>query len=314
LAGRAEWQAGNSQKAGALFKAALLAESTNVEARYWTGELLFQRGRKEMAEELLLDATRLAPNRGDIWTRLAQFALQTLDYKTALERLEKAEKLTPTGEVAWLRASALHSLGRLPEAEAAARQAVARDPKPKAYVLLAEIVQSSPEEDKQREAQTYLHKTLEEVPNASNALKLLAINHRALGEHQQAVKVLRRLLRLLPSQSEAYLMLSQSYQALGKPDLAARTTRIFRRLEPLQTKVDFARHRLSIEHGSLSAELQYIRALLALGRHDLSAEVINRALAKNPDHAELQALSRRAAEPPTIKIESLPADPAGDAP
>ena len=155
---------------------------------------------------------------------------------------------------------------------------------------------------------------MEAAPAATNALKLLAINYRTQGEHSQAIKVLRRLLRLVPAQTEAYLMLSQSYQATGKPALAASTMRIFRRLEPLQTKANYAQHRVSIEHGALSAQLQQIRALMALGRYDLAREVIERARGKNSNHPVLQSLSRQVEETPAIFIEPLPADASGDAP
>lgn len=314
LAGRAEVVVGDPQRAAQFMNAALQAAPQDADVLYWVATFLYQRGHKELAEKLLTQVTQLDPQRGDAWVSLGELSLNSMDYSTALKRLDHADKLTPTGDVAYLRASALKALGRHDEAEVAARQAVTRQPSARTYSLLGELVQQSPSDARLREAQDYFKKALAEEPTSADTEELLAINYRDLGEHAQAVKLLRRMLRQVPAMTEGYMLLSQSYAALGKPALAAQTLRIFRQLQPLQDKADFAKHHVSLGHGSLPSQLNYARALLALGRQDLAKDVLTRIWFKAPGNTAIQAVAHLAQGPPLLHIDALPPDPAGDAP
>ncbi|MBV9867257.1 MAG: tetratricopeptide repeat protein [Abitibacteriaceae bacterium] len=314
LAGRAEALAGDPQRAAHLIDKALEAAPENADIRFWAAQFLYQRGHKELAEKIFFEVTQLDPHRGDAWVSLAEISLNAMDYSSALKRLDEAERLTPTGDVAYLRASALKELGRRDEAEAAARVAVARKPTAATYALLGELVQQSPSDARLHEAQGYLQKALAEEPTNLDTQKLLAINYRDLGEHAQAVKVLRHMLRQEPAMTEGYMLLSQSYEALGKHDLAEKTLSIFRRLQPLQDKVDYAKHHVSLGHGSATTQLAYARALLALGRRDLATDVIEKIWFKSPANTEVKAMARLAQGPLLIHIPPLPPDATGDAP
>lgn len=314
LAGRAVWPGHDPQQAAALLNTALQDAPDDPDVCYWCSRFLYQRGHRKEAEDLLAHATQLDPNRADAWADWGEIALNALDYNTALQRLDHAEQAAPSGHVAWLRARVLKAMGRTDAAEAAVRTAVAREPLPQAYSLLGEILQSSPSPDKQREAVSCFQQALRQDPNNTATLKLLAVSYRGLGEPEKAVKVLRKTLRLQPALTEGYMLLSQSYSALGKPDLAARCMAIFRQLQPLQDKADAAQHRLSVEHGSTTAELRYARSLLELGRRDMAATIIQRSWFKNPGNEQVLAVARLADGPPLHEIPPLPPDPAGEAP
>lgn len=302
LAGRAAWGQGEMLQASTLLHAALQESPDSADAHYWAAQFLYSRGRRDLAESLLWDVTRLDPRRGDAFASLGEFALNSDNLPVALELLDRAEKLTPTGATARLRATILKASGRLEEAEAAARTAVAREGSVANYTLLGEIIQSSPTEGARgearlREAQENLRRAITLDSNAAEPLKLLAINYRTLGEHANAIRALRRMLRLVPSMTEGYLMLSQSYAATGQNRLSEQSLRIFRHLQPWQEAADAAGHRVLREQGAISALLQYARALLALGRNDVARGVLARAPAKDPQNGPVAALQQQAEEP-----------------
>ncbi len=311
LAGRVAWLTGDPQRAGTLLNTALQADPTNPENLYWTGELLIDRGRKTEAFSLWHDAIRLDPTRGDIWTRIGQIQLESQEFQSSLQALDEAEKVSPTATVARLRAATLLEMDRADEAEKAARLAVQRQPNAASYRLLGQIIQQTGDQNRLREAQNNFQRALKDEPHDVETLRLLALNYRALGEHAQAVKVLRTLLHETPALTEGYLLLGQSYQALGDSERAAQVLRIFRQLQPLQEKVNRARQRVSIEHGTLASELNYARALLALGRIDLAREVLERAWSKAPHNAKIRELANQAQEPPP-SIPALPSDPSAE--
>ena len=314
LAGRAVWDSGDLEKAGALLNTALQSAPQDPDVLLWSAELLLARGRVKDARSLLLDAVRVEPSRGDIWKRLGEIELNDQKYPEALKYFDNAEAHSPSGATARLRAVTLQMLARLPEAEQAARLAVEREKGLVNFRVLGNIVQQGEGEAKAREAQKYFQEALRLAPRDTAALRLLAINHRALGEHALAVKALRRLLRVDPLLTEGYLLLSQSYQALGKAELAASTLRIFRRLQPLQEKADRAGQRVVVERGALAPQLAHAQALLDMGRNDDAREVLERAWAKAPRNPKIEAMLLRTDEPPSFKAEPLPPDPEGDAP
>lgn len=312
LAGRAAWRTGHPQQAGQLLYAALQADPASADACYWSALFIAERGNKTKAEALLMQALRLDPQRGAAWSALGEIAYNRPDYPTALERFNHAEQLTPTEAVALLRAKTLKAMGRYNEAEAAARQAVARGSLAQDYTILGEVVQLSPDPARLHEAQGYLREAIKRDPHNLDALNLLGVNYRRAGDYKQAIKVLRRMLRQQPALTEGYLLLSQSYRATGQATLAAQCFRIYAHLEPLQAKVKAAQDRAAARNWSLTTQLQYARALLQLGRRDLAAEVIQRAWIKDPDNLEAQAMAHLLQGPSLVSIPALPADPAGD--
>jgi tetratricopeptide (TPR) repeat protein len=309
LAGRAAMLRGEWKGAAALVNTALQAAPQDPDALFWSAELLYKRGRKTMAEQILRDVTKLAPERADAWQRLGEIALTARDYVGALENLNQAEKRKTDAQTALLRAQALRSLGRVSEAEEAARESLKRESSAAAYALLGQIVQATPGAARLKEARDYLQRAVDLEPANPERLKLLAINYRAAGEHRQAVNVLRHIIQLEPATSENYLLLSQSYAALGRPKLSEAALVIFNKLSPLQEKADAAQHRVIIERGSLSSQLAQAKLLLKMGRQDLARIVLNRAQAKAPDNPEIERLLSLAQGPMTLKIPSLPPDP-----
>lgn len=313
LAARFKMEEGDLQGAGEFLKRALESEPNNPDALFWSAKQLYRRGRKQMAEQLLHQVLKVAPERGEAWQSLGEMALEGQDYVAALEHFEKAESIQPSAQTAFFQAQALQQLGRLEEAEQAARLSLKREASAPNYALLGKILQGMPDEAKLRQAQQALETAVElDGTNAEN-LKMLALTYRAAGRHQEAIKKLRRLIRLTPAMSEAYLLLSQSYAATGQKQKSQQVLKIFAYLSPLQKRADTARHRVIIERGALPAQLAQVKVLLELGRNDLARDVLERAWAKAPGHPEIKRLARLAEGPSTMRIPPLPSDPVGDA-
>ncbi len=312
LAARALWRSGEPDRAGPYFDRILKAAPANAEVRYWAAEFLYFRGYAEAAEELLKEVIELDPKRGAAWLRLGEIALNDEHYAEALRQLDRAEKLAPSGEVARVRARALKNLGRVPEAEAAARAAVLREPTTTSYAELGELLQFIGGEEKLREAQTFFLRSLDQDPTAVDTMKLLGINYRMLGDHRAAIRILRRALRAAPAMSEGYLLLGQSYQSLGDVQRARRCLLIYDRLEPLETRVNAALYAANISRGSLPHQIRLVRAYLQAGRQDLARETLERVRRKHPEDPAIARLLREAEGPPTLHIEPLPADPEHD--
>lgn len=314
LAGRAAWKSGEEARGGEFLRQAMERVPADPNARFWMAEFLRSRGYSHEAQDLFQEVTRLDPQYALAWCRWGEIEREDEHYEVALEKLERAEKLQPTADTAYHRAAVLQSLGRLAEAEAAARAAYARKRNVETATLLGQIVQLTPGPDRAREAQAYLQEAVRLDPAAVETLKLLALNQRSLGEHAAAVKTLRRMLRLAPASTDGYLLLGQSYQALGRPLLAGKCLAIYHGLEPLEVKVTRAEYQANIGKGSPPSQRALARAYLEAGRQDMARTVLTRLLRKQPEDVSAQDLLRQAQGPPTLKIAPLPPDPEGDRP
>ena len=314
LAARFQMEDGDLQGAGEFLKRALENEPNDPDALFWSAQQLYRRGRKQMAEQLLQQVTKVAPERSESWQKLGEIALEAQDYVAALKHFDQAEAVQANAQTAYFRAQALQNLGRLEEAERAARLSLQRESSAPTYALLGRILHNMSGEEKLRQAQEALKKAVVLDDKNTETLKSLALSYRADGQHREAIKVLRRLIRLTPAMSEAYLLLSQSYQATGETQKAGQVLKIFQYLSPLQKRADVARHRVIIEKGSVTAQLAQVKVLLELGRQDLARDVLDRAWAKAPGNPEIKRLAQLAEGPSTMRIPTLPSDPAGDRP
>ena len=311
LAARAVWQAGDARQAARMLEKAVEVDPRNVEAYHLLGEFMYARGYADNAAKLWEHAVGIDPTYGPAWRRLGERSLKAQRYAAAVRQLDRAEKLAPSGEGARLRAAALKSAGRLADARRSAESAVRRDRSAASYMLLGELVQLSPGLAAQRDAQPHFLRAVELEPSAPN-LRRLAVNHRALGEHPQAVRALRRMLRETPGASEGYLLLGQSYQALGKQALADVCLRAYHRLDPLETRVRRAQFRVDVEHGTVASQLNLARVYVDVGREDLARKVLQRVRERAPNDKDVAALMRRARGGPSLRIDPLPPDPEGD--
>ena len=124
LTAEKELQAGKVDEAIALAERSVAKDSTNADDLLWLGQLLDRSGKKERAGEVLLQATRVAPDRSDV--QLALFAHQAATgKKPAAERtLERAAELLEPPQKQLALGQGFEMLGRLDDGEAAFREAV----------------------------------------------------------------------------------------------------------------------------------------------------------------------------------------------
>jgi tetratricopeptide (TPR) repeat protein len=284
----------------------------DAEPHWWLGEIRREQGRTEEAEEHYRRVTEREPERGEAWLRLGARALKLNQYEPALALLDRAEKRLPTGEVAQLRARALWKLGRLEEAQVAARQAVAREPAPASLLVLGQVLAASPRTADWREAAASLQRAVDQEPRNDEARRELGLVYRQLGEHRKAVRELRAHLRLNPGAARSYLPLAQSYQALGKPELSAQVLRIYRRLEPIEIKTAQAEYRVLASREAPEARLALARTYAECGFEDRARQELQALLRAHPDDAEAAKLLARLADRRSLVIPPLPPDPEAD--
>ncbi|MDE2359731.1 MAG: tetratricopeptide repeat protein, partial [Betaproteobacteria bacterium] len=121
-------QQGKLREAFLRYDAVLAADPGNAPALHYSGVVLFQAGKLPEAAERIRASLKLEPRSPDAWSNLALVLDLAGRREAAVNALKEAAKLAPgLPEIhANLAASEL-GLGRVAEAEAAARAAIAAD-------------------------------------------------------------------------------------------------------------------------------------------------------------------------------------------
>ncbi len=305
---RALAASGRIPEASRAFDASLAAEPGNAETRRRAGEFLLDGERYEDAEGLLRQSLELDPDLDGARLALARLELAREHPEAAMAYLEDARD--PGAPTSWpgslYRAQALLALGRMAEAEEAARQAYAARPGVESVLALVRALHADATRERLVEARSILDRSLVKGVEDVAMLRLAALNDRLLGDHAGAVRRLRGLLRFAPVMPEAYHLLAQSYARLGRAELAEACRRAYRYLEPREAAVNRLRYRLRVEQGSPAVRVELAAAYLDLGRHDLALSMLGRVPPGTPGAAKLR---RRAQQPlPELPVR-LPADP-----
>ncbi len=312
LTARAAAAAGDTRTADLLFESARVGAPDDPEAQARVGEYLASRGFDRAAAAQFEVALRLKPNHPTVLRGQAERALRAHHFSEALALADRAEQDAPTWEGARLRAEALKELGQVEAAEEAAREAVALAFHPLTLRTLAGVLVLTPGPDRLAESCRLLQDALRRDPTQTGAMRLLAMNLRALGEHRSAIRVLRRLLRAEPLSLEAYPLLAQSYQATGRAPLAAAVRRIYAELQPVDERVARARFLAGVARGSPDSLLGLARAYVAAGRPDEARRLLAKPPLGSRSGPAIERLRREIAGSPTLRIPALPEDPLGD--
>lgn len=226
---------GDLEAAEAGFKAALKRDDRTVEAHHGLGSVALRRGAMADAEAAYRRAIALDPTRAGVWLELG-LAVGEQDRKTeALELFRRARTLAPKLSPAWLYegmtaeilgspraaaeafqrvvelggaradthlrlARALNGLGRVVEAETAARAALAAPEDAPGQHLDAEgqLALALHRMARFDDAETVLRGIIARVPEIPGAAGALAHIARDRGRHREAAELYRREVELAP--------------------------------------------------------------------------------------------------------------------
>jgi tetratricopeptide (TPR) repeat protein len=132
--------------------------------------------------------------------------------------------------------------------------------------------------------------TLELVPNHERALKGVVSAHVSLGEADQAAELLERLVADRPDDPELVLMLARAYLDAENPQGAERATEILFKQDPANYTKLIEVARLYLKTGEVNDGTRVLAGIieqLLAGREENDLlELLNEALARNPEHVE----------------------------
>lgn len=132
--------------------------------------------------------------------------------------------------------------------------------------------------------------TLELFPNNERALKGVVSAYVSLGEADQAAELLERLVADRPDDPELVLMLSRAYLDAENPQGAERATDILFKQDPANYNKLIEVARLYLKTGEVNDGTRVLAGIieqLLAGREENDLlELLNEALARNPEHVE----------------------------
>ncbi|MBI2803561.1 MAG: VCBS repeat-containing protein [Planctomycetes bacterium] len=190
---------------------------------FQVGVAALEAGREELARPRLTEATALIPGEPAAWANLGLMSLRKNDLQQAEKDLKKAHALAPdSGEIEALLALLAEKQGRLPEAVAHYRKAIAANPRDLASLFaLAETISREGGVGSEAEYQKLMEQILQAQPNNLPVLTRRA--GAALRNQDQAAfqDTLDRFARLAPDWSAlSRKVLAELQQVSKKPNEA----------------------------------------------------------------------------------------------
>ncbi len=319
----------------------------SVDLTYTLARFYHAQGRREQADAMILEATQANPKDPKPFLLLSNYRAQIGDMEGALEaaeksleadptytigRLRKAEVLVDLGyrdkdkpriaqgraiadavlsqdegmpEALFVRAKIDLAEGKLDEAIATARRALdSRADWPQAHFLLGSALFLS---NQRPQARASVVRALELDPNMSEAQKLLARIHAALGDHELAIETGQKVLRESDDPG-LRIMLAQSLVRQGETrkalaeleripaeDRDAEALYALGRVHTLLGNADAARTHLEQAYEASPTRFEILRALLdsdlRAGNVDASAERVAAAVQAEPSSSTLRQLA-----------------------
>lgn len=188
-------------------------------------------GNVKLAVALYARVLQENPRHAGAWHLWGVACQQQGDPVRAVEFIEKAIRLDGSKAVVWNNLGAsLRSLGRLQEAEAAYRHALAINPRyPDALSSLAAVLHELRREE---EPQRLLEEALRLQPSHLDAAFNLANLCQSLGRYAEAIERYRKVLAFQPCRVGAHNNLGNAFLAAGRPVEAAKSYQEAVRLAP----------------------------------------------------------------------------------
>jgi tetratricopeptide (TPR) repeat protein len=232
------------------------------------GVLMFQEGRTAEAAALFERGVAVKPGSARMHANLAEAQRVLGRPENALEHLRKAEELNPAFAQVWnTRGLIAYDAGRYAEADAAYREAIAREPRlsaahinranalqalhrsseaitalrqalviepdnPTALSNLGQLLCDLSDPDVLEEAERLCRRAAAAAPGLAQAHEYLGNNLRALGKMEESLKAYQQSLRVDPSRSAPLLSIGELLQQAGRFDEAAALYERARAVDP----------------------------------------------------------------------------------
>ncbi|HXG22935.1 MAG TPA: tetratricopeptide repeat protein [Chthonomonadales bacterium] len=258
------------------------------------GMLLLELSEPALGEKYLRQALKAAPK--DAAPRLywGHFCLLTEDESVAIKHFRKAAKLEPDLVPAWLAlADAALKLGRLAEAEEAAREAVRLAPEqPEALCLMAQVELKKPASaNALSDTRQILEKAVRLKPDYRDAHYYLGLTCLRLGDAKGAVAALEQTIALNPQQQlPARLNLARAYRLLGNHRAAEEQIKRTQPLLEFSLALSELQARLRWHPRDPNLHCRVGKLYLSLGERQAAQRAFLKALRFNPQHRLAKSL------------------------
>ena len=311
---------GDDRTAIDTLRAAVLASPESGTIHFTLGELLLQGGMNAEALPHLKHAAGLSPENEKIAFRLSK-ALRSMGYladaRRVIDRMQPKWSAQP--EIAFEYGQIALSLGdtdaAIPAFDAAARSDEARPEWLATYagLLLDETVHSSKLDDNSRyfQAEVFLRKSLEKLPDELNTSIALADALRKQGKHEDAYRLYQKLVELPEVVEQDQLCRVQHGYGLTalalhqiEPGIALLREAAQKKPETLSLQQDLANACLAVnlsQDASEAAERAleiapddranldwFAKAMVSLGKAGRAAEALRCAIELTPDRPDLR--------------------------
>jgi tetratricopeptide (TPR) repeat protein len=296
LRAEAELRAGDDRLAYASARVGLPTAAHPARGHWILGQVAERAGSEEEAQAEFRRATDLDPTLTDAWLRRGRYSLRYSLPGTALEEFRRAlAGAARSDDAAVGVAEALLSMGRLAEAEAEARNAVAWNPgSAKAHFWLGRILaarggaQGVPGQAGEAEAE--YKASISHSSEPGPAYHHLGAFYLQQGEVESAAEAFRAAIASQPLQKTSYVLLAQCYRRLGRAGDAERVLRTYRHLEEMDLASAQLEYQVWAAPRDAPLRLRLAQVYLKFGRPDLARAQVERARRLAPDSPDVKRM------------------------
>jgi tetratricopeptide (TPR) repeat protein len=198
----------------------------NTDVLFYLAQAHYLNGELARAQEVILNAARLAPNEAAVLQKAGEYLCEGNDCGPGLDDLLKARKLDPTLEnIDMDLGMAYYKLFKQEEAQPILVAVFRKDPNNLvAALILGEIAAYQGNWEKARGLYEYV---LKRKPRDASALKDLGTALVALGKDEEALSPLHEALDIDPSLSDVHFQLGRALRNLGRSDESLREMELY---------------------------------------------------------------------------------------
>jgi tetratricopeptide (TPR) repeat protein len=295
LRAEAELEVGEDRLAYGSARVGLGSAAHPARGHWILGRVADRAGSEDEAQAEFRRSTDLDPALADAWIRRGRYSLRYAMPGTALEQFRRALAAAPRGDEAAVgSAEALVAMGRLPEAEAAARDAVAWNPaSARAHFWLGRILAAEGDPARAREAEAELKTATARSTSPELCQHYLGALYLQQGEIERALEAFRAAIASQPLQKTSYPLLAQCYRRLGRAAEAEEVLRNYCRLDEIDLTSAQLEYRVWAAPRDVRLRLELARVYLKFGRPDLARTQLDMAQRLAPYSPAVQELLAR---------------------
>lgn len=312
--GEAALLTGDGQDAERSAQAALRLSPRMARAHWVLAEACNMQERREDAQAEYRKTTDLDPTHATAWTKMGQYSLHHGINSAAVEQFQHALAASPRSSMAAVGlAQAFFSMGRLPEAERAARDAVDWQPNfAEPHLWLARILAARVENPDPDAAEAEFKEAIRLSPTSPAGYHFLGAFYLQRGDAAQAAEPLQQAIRLVPLLKSNYPLPIKCLRQLGR---TAEADELQRKYQVLDAEdADFKRLETLVAQAprDTGLRLKLAEVYLKHGRVEWARQEADKLKRLAPDSQELKTLMAELSAPST-PAHAKPRGTAGNA-